>query len=378
MIMNSKERVMRSVQFREVDRVPCFYKGVSSINRKIVSMSDCRKVNEEIRSLDADGVKALNGFFGGVLGDDAVQCSRFFSTDVHCVVPRFMQAPDNSRKEIQLGNVHAKVHNTTSATAAIQEKFPLEDAQTVDDISNSRAWPSPDWYDYRIPASVLKHLEGTAIVAFGMGGVFLPAMGMRGMENVMMDMAADKEMAHAVFNAISQFNLERTRRFLEANKGIIDIVGIGDDIASQRGLLMSKAMWREMLKPYTQQLVDLCNEYRLPTYFHGCGGFSDLFEDFIEMGIRCVGRLQPEAQGNKFEDLKKRYGKRICLWGAIDAQHQVVMGTVEEVRSHVQEILSINQGETGYVTGPSHSFTADTPIENVLAVYEGLGRQSKR
>ena len=136
---------------------------------------------------------------------------------------------------------------------------------------------------------------------------------------------------------------------------------------------MSLSMWREMIKPYLQKLVNLCREYDVIPYYHGCGGFTELFDDFIEMDIKCVGKLQPEAQGNNFEDLLRNYGGRICLWGAIDAQHIAVEGNGADVKKHIRHLLDINGGNKGgFVIGPSHSFTSDTPIENILSIYHML------
>ncbi|MDD5596987.1 MAG: uroporphyrinogen decarboxylase family protein, partial [Victivallaceae bacterium] len=118
--------------------------------------------------------------------------------------------------------------------------------------------------------------------------------------------------------------------------------------------------------------VELCREFEVIPYFHGCGGFSVLYPDFIEMGITCTGRLQTEAKGNNFAELKAEFGKDLCLWGAIDGQHILVEGTPEEVKAHVRTLLTNNYDGTGFVAGPTHSFTEDTPIENVLAVYEAL------
>jgi hypothetical protein len=67
------------------------------------------------------------------------------------------------------------------------------------------------------------------------------------MENVLMDMASAPDLAHALFRRINQFNLERTRRFLAANPGLFDVVGIGDDVAGQQALMMSPALWRELV-----------------------------------------------------------------------------------------------------------------------------------
>ena len=349
--MQSKERVLRAIRHEEVDRVPFFYHGVGSINEELTKQLGCQNYNEEklLQRLDAD---------------------------VRFLRPRLVNISGEERRPFQCGNVHAIIQGTGAGEERVVEKFPIEDARTVEDILNYNQWPSPDWYNYEIPADRCKELRDKAVIAYDMGIIFLYAMAMRGMENVMLDMAGNPDMAHALFNKISDYNLGRTRRFLKANEGLFNIVGIGDDVAGQDGLFFSPEMWRTYLKPHVQKMVDLCYEFDVIPYFHGCGGFRVLFPDFIEMGIPCVGRLQTEANGNNFQEIKKEFGKKFCLWGAIDARHKVIESTEDEVREYIKMLLRVGSIGNGYVAGPTHTFTEDTPIKNIVAVYKILREEA--
>ena len=44
----------------------------------------------------------------------------------------------------------------------------------------------------------------------------------------------------------------------------------------------------------------------------------------------------------------------------------------DEVREYVRNIMNLGAPGGGFVAGPTHSFTDDTPIANVIAVYETL------
>ncbi|OGV70828.1 MAG: hypothetical protein A3K19_26935 [Lentisphaerae bacterium RIFOXYB12_FULL_65_16] len=349
--MNSKERVLRSIRHQDVDRVPCFYLGTGAVNTALAARL----------GIPPNGAESLLQRLG---------------VDVRFVSPRLVQAPGESRYGFTCGNVHAALYDKPGKSDLAAEKFPLEEATTVDQIHAWR-WPNPDWFDYRLPSELLPAHQDRAVVAYDMGIVFLYAMGVRGMVQIMLDMAGEPDMAHAVFAHIADFNLERTRRFLDANRGIIDAVGIGDDVAGQSGLFFSLDMWREFLKPHVQRMVDLCREFSVIPYFHGCGGFRDLFPDFIAMGVPCVGRLQTEARGNDFKEVKSLFGRDLCLWGGIDGQHVVIEQNPEHVRAHVRELLAVGSVGSGYIAGPTHSFTEDTPIDNVLAVYDALACESK-
>jgi len=343
--MTSKERVLRAIRHQDVDRTPRYLLSTGAVIRKL-------------------GQK-LKAESGGLI-------EHMLGCDVRYFWPRSIEPDTAERKHFSHGSVHAAIHGG----AVVYEKMPLENAASVDDIENYQRWPDPDWDDYRIPAGELPPLRDKAVCAYDMNILLLCAMGMRGMENLMMDMASAPEMAHAVMKKVSDYHLERIRRVLMLNQGLVDIVGIGDDVAGQNGMFFSVDMWREFIKPYLQKAVDLCHAFNVIPYFHGCGGFSVLYKDFIEMGIPCTGRLQTEAKGNDFEAIKQEFGKELCLWGGIDGQHILVEGTPEQVRAHVKDLLRKNYDGTGFVAGPTHSFTEDTPVENVIMAYATLDEKN--
>lgn len=341
--MTSKERVLRSIRHEAVDRTPYYYLG---------------------GRVDATLAERLGVPAGD--GEALLQC---LGADVRYVWPRLVQAPGEVRYGYNCGSVHARLHNQPGS--AEPAAYPVGAAQSVADLDGWR-WPDPDWYDYTIPPAMAAAWHDQAVVAYDMGILFLFAMGVRGLEQLMMDMACEPELAHEVFRRVAGFNLERTRRFLTQNAGLIDILGLGDDVAGQGGMVISPAMWREYMRPHLEQIVGLCHEFGVIPYFHGCGGFRDLYADFIAMGIPCTGRLQTEARGNDLRDLKSRFGRDLCLWGGIDGQQVTVRGTPDEVRAHVREVLRTGSPGSGFVAGPTHSFTEDTPVENIVAVYEVL------
>jgi uroporphyrinogen decarboxylase len=344
--MNSKERVLRAIHHQPIDRTPTYFFGTRPINQRLAERLD-------------------------VPPDDEEALLQRLDVDVRYIRPIFCPVPGEDRHEFSYGDIHAIIQHEDGYRGPAPRKRMLDDVTSAKEVLDHPGWPSPDWYDYQIPEYLLPAYRDKAIVAYDMGILFLYAMGVRGMVQLCIDMASEPEIAEAIFFKIGQYNLERTRRFLEANKGMIDIVGLGDDVAGQEGMIISPRMWREMIGPHVQAMVDLCHESGVIPYFHGCGGFRALFDTFVEMGIACVGRLQTEAKGNNFSEIKAEFGDRLCLWGAIDGQHVLVEGSVEDVRAHVEQVQRIGQ-PTGFIAGPTHSFTEDTPIDNILAAYEVL------
>jgi uroporphyrinogen decarboxylase len=68
--------------------------------------------------------------------------------------------------------------------------------------------------------------------------------------------------------------------------------------------------------------------------------------------------------------LKAEFGDKIVLMGCIDTQ-TLIEGTPDTARAETLRILEIMKPGGGYIACPSHDYVLpETPVENVLAVYE--------
>jgi uroporphyrinogen decarboxylase len=103
---------------------------------------------------------------------------------------------------------------------------------------------------------------------------------------------------------------------------------------------------------------------------HSCGSSSWAFDDFIDMGIKVIDTLQPEAANMDPADLKSRYGDRLAFHGCISTAGPVAYGTVDETVESVRNILDIMTPGGGYAFSPTHLLQDNSPTENVLAIYE--------
>jgi uroporphyrinogen decarboxylase len=69
-----------------------------------------------------------------------------------------------------------------------------------------------------------------------------PAMCLRGVEQILEDLALRPDMAVAIITRIRRFYCAYAERIFAAARGKLDLVLTGDDCGSQRGPLMSPAM----------------------------------------------------------------------------------------------------------------------------------------
>ncbi|MHB9025831.1 MAG: uroporphyrinogen decarboxylase family protein [Armatimonadota bacterium] len=150
-----------------------------------------------------------------------------------------------------------------------------------------------------------------------------------------------------------------------------DIVWIGDDLGTQRSLVMSPSQYREWYRPRHQAIVDHLRAIRGDVHiaFHCCGHVTPLIPDLIEIGIDILEAVQAETMD--IAGLKREYGRDITFWGAIGAQ-SVLQGTPADVREGVRQTLRTMAPGGGYIAAPCHTLTEEVPWENILAFHEAI------
>ena len=103
---------------------------------------------------------------------------------------------------------------------------------------------------------------------------------------------------------------------------------------------------------------------------HTCGSSSWVYEDFIEMGVDAVDTLQPEAVHMSPAYLKEQFGGRLSFHGCISTAGPLAYGTPADVARNVTETLEILMPGGGYHLAPTHQLQDNSPVENVIAMYQ--------
>ncbi len=229
--------------------------------------------------------------------------------------------------------------------------FPLADVETVQEVENFD-WPDPDDFDYEAAATVLKGLpddvakrvDGKYGIAQAgkpnhecQSGPWLPLIctlfDLYGLDNACMKLAMEPRVMHATVAKIEEFMLEFIRRTCEAAEGLADFFFIGDDFATQNGLMISPEYWRKYLGPVWET-------------------------------------VQVHLAGNDPAMLKREFGDDITFHGAICTQHTLPHGTQEEVRAEVRDRINVLGEGGGYICAPDHGVMPDVPVENIEAFLE--------
>ena len=210
------------------------------------------------------------------------------------------------------------------------------------------------------------HTLGLAVAA-NAGSVFERSWYIRGLEDLLMDMLTAPEVAHHFFERTAAFQRYAAQQFARAG---VDIIITGDDVAGQKGLLLSLELWRQFLKPHlaaTVQAVKAANPAAFVLY-HSDGNVAALIPDLLEVGINILNPLQPECMDPRA--IKQQYGDRLSFWGSVSVQKTMPLGTPADVQSEVRtRIREVGQGG-GLILAPAHVLGPEVPWENIVAFFQ--------
>ena len=193
----------------------------------------------------------------------------------------------------------------------------------------------------------------------------------RGMENAIMDLAADPDLAGDLMDKCVDFARKLSEVACETLP--LDWLWTGDDVGGQSGMIMSPASWREMVKPRLARVVEIGTEHNLPVAYHSCGAIRPIIPDLIEIGVTVLNPVQSTCPGMDPAELKEEFGQDLSFMGGVDTQYLLPNGTADEVREATAELLEIMTEGGGYVLAASHTIPPETPDENVFALYETAG-----
>jgi len=151
-----------------------------------------------------------------------------------------------------------------------------------------------------------------------------------------------------------------------------DIVWMGDDLGTQRSLVMSPAHYREWYRPRHRGIVEQIRSLRpdVKIAFHCCGHVTPLIPDLIEIGIDILEAVQAETMDLAY--LKREFGRDISFWGGVGAQSVLARTTPEQVVEGVRETLQVMAPGGGYIAAPCHTLTEEVPWASVLAFHEAM------
>lgn len=347
--MKPKQRVLKALSHQRPDHTPCDYMGTSETNEKLKKHFQTDDMDVVLEKLGVD-LRVIEPLYVG---------------------PK-LRSWDDGRFEDLWGPIFKPIKNEAGVYNESIE-FPYAEFQSISDVEKYR-WPTDGWFDCSSIPEQCKKYADYAIVYGSPGNMDLingTAFGM-GVEKVLLGIGLDDPIIYACMKKRFQCCYEISEKVLQAADGKIDIFWIGDDYGTQNGLLVSPEKWRKLFFPKLKMICELGHKYGAKVMLHSCGGTRPLWPELIEAGVDIYQTVQPEAVDMEPGSLKEEFGERICFHGTVSTQKTLPFGTPEDVVVEVRERIETVGAGGGLIVASAHNMQPDTPVENILAMYEAV------
>ncbi|HRU05241.1 MAG TPA: uroporphyrinogen decarboxylase family protein [Candidatus Brocadiia bacterium] len=198
------------------------------------------------------------------------------------------------------------------------------------------------------------------------GDLWERATFMRGMEEILLDVALNRGFVEALLRGIADCVLQTTETLLTRFE--FEAVALSDDYGTQQGLIISPRDWRLLVKPLLTEIYGLVKRHGRTVFHHTCGNVTEIVGDLIDIGLDILHPIQPETMD--IRALKRKFGKRLAFCGGVRTQDLLPTGSPEDVRDEVRRLKEEMGAGGGYILEPGITLQADVPLANLVALIE--------
>ncbi len=225
-------------------------------------------------------------------------------------------------------------------------------------------WPAVDDLPLAKFEDVKHYLPPGMKVMLVLGKIYTPVWMLMGAEKFFVSLSEDVELVENMFNKVGQIQFEVFKRVVEHDS--VGAVIMPDDLAHNLGPLIHPKYFRRYVFPWYKRMGDICRQKGLGFIMHSDGNLWQLLDDLIEIGYHGFNPVQPNAMN--INEVKEKYGRRLCLLGNINLDSTLTLGTPEDVKKEVRiRIRDLGPGG-GYCVASSNSITNYVPLENYKAL----------
>lgn len=408
--MNSRERILTSINHKETDRIPVDIGATPSSGISMVAYRNLinylglshleNHVYDVIQEVAQPDMELLNCF-----NADVLDAGRFFNSSANywhnleiikgfpgfypkCFNPE--KQPDGSWLAAgKTGEFIGKM--PVGATFFDQLIFPYINGYPENFNNLSHQMSRVIWGGFGFPPfdrmdekDFWKLLRETIIeersktdkaLLIGVGcNLFEWGTFLRRIDNFLMDLYMEPVNVHRLLDKLLEMHIVFLSKVCEAVGDIVEIFKFGDDLGTNSGPFMPIEIYNEFFLPRHKILCDYVkSNTSAHTMLHSCGGIFELMPGLINAGFEIINPVQINAFNMEPERLKKEFGRDITFWGGgCNTQSILNRATPQQVKDHVRHNLEIFSMNGGYVFNAIHNILPDVPPENIMAMFEAV------
>jgi uroporphyrinogen decarboxylase len=372
--MTSRERVLRTLDHREADRIPR-YDGFwrdTLINFRSEGMPEPLEIRIPIASQDEPKLVAspVNDFFNFDVDvmflDNSMRCeAELLAMDEETMIVRDRcgYVAKDFRRSASVPEFIDHVNKGEEDWKRLKKGFSLNpgDPSRIDTESFFLRYTQvPSWTEAEILFNEVRKRE--KFLVFQGYGMWEGTWRHHGFTECLMDIVSEKAYMLDMFETICELTLETIEYALDMGMKP-DGYWMVEDLGCTRSLLISPETYKEMLMPFHKRIGNYLHSRGMKFFMHSCGKIDEILPLLIEAGLDVIQPLQANT-GMDVRALKREYGRDITFWGNISAEALSgdLMGMEKEMIGKIEEAKKGG----GYMYHSDHSVPSNVSYANYL------------
>ncbi len=238
------------------------------------------------------------------------------------------------------GNTWARVDKTSKGEVArgVLESWDQMDSLVLPDLANPANFgPVKRAVAANLDLFCIGHLPGFS---------FNIARKMRRLDQFLMDMLLEPEPVRELLSRIEDLLADTIASYAKAG---VDGVMFPEDWGTQESLMISPATWRALFRPGFERLCAIAHDNGLKVLMHSCGKITKIIPDLIEVGIDALQFDQPRLHGI---DVLAQFHGQMTFWCPVDIQKTLQSEDAAAIEKEARALIARLGGpEGGFIGG---------------------------
>lgn len=195
--------------------------------------------------------------------------------------------------------------------------------------------------------------------------LFLRVLDLRGFKNFLIDSITQPRELQKLIGVVTEYNMELIKRWLDIG---VDVMYFGDDLGTQTGPMINPKAFRELFIPAYAKMFGVCLNGGVHVYLHSDGRVIEVVQDLTRAGVDILN-IQDRVNG--IENIAKACKGKVCIDLDIDRQNLLPFGTPKQIERHIKEAVAKLGSEQGGLMLTAGLYP-DAPLTNIDALCRAM------
>lgn len=193
-----------------------------------------------------------------------------------------------------------------------------------------------------------------------------------GIENQLMWLALYPDELNELYRRQAEWSVRFADHCIDLG---IDMIHISDDWGSQKDLMFSPTLWREIVFPHMKTVVDHVHSRGAFCSLHSDGCVMKVADGIAELGLDVVHPWQENA-GMSYDVYLDKYADRFAIMGGICVQSAIGVLPRDELEAEIRRVFGKLRGKR-WIVCTTHFVQNHCSIDDLAFAYDLIYRLAR-